>query len=389
MMSLKRLLSCATLAGIATTSIETVSASTAALRGLSESEASSAASSSASDDAAVAVANTTPAGPTTREEEGEEMNVHRSEWGINGSDMVNVDQHLGDLWEPFDNSKDTPFFLMIPKSGTSTFQDYLRRCTPDLNIASHLGGPYENDTVEQVVVDGHKYLNVNPSSREGLYHAGKVGIAHSAKKGVLISPYLHQVASIFNVIDQARWFTMIRNPLDRASSLFYYVQVNKHEAQYLPDSYKPWLKEWTIIEYVNSDLYTDNWMVRQIVGKSNKHEEITRVDLKNAKDIMGRKCLIGLMHRYEESLQRFSAYFGWTATEQCLDDLLNKNNENGGKRNANTHPKLVHQSEEWKAVVEKNLFDMDLYTHILELFDKQGELFFGDRAFPSKRTESM
>jgi hypothetical protein len=36
---------------------------------------------------------------------------------------------------------------------------------------------------------------------------------------------------------------------------------------------------------VHSDLFVDNWMTRQIVGKSSKKETLTRDDLEHAKQL--------------------------------------------------------------------------------------------------------
>ena len=318
-------------------------------------------------------ASSTLRGLTGKSADEIEMDKLRDQWGISGSDFKAAYANFGDLWEPFDNRKDTPFFFMIPKSGTSTFQDYLGLCT-QLPIASHLGGEHENDKLEVITKGDRQYLNINPESRAGLYHAQKVKLAESAKAGVLISQYVHQVASMFNTHNQARWFTLMRNPLERTSSEFYYIQV----AEWEPKAYKPWLKNWTLSQYVNSDLFVDNWMTRQIVGKSRKSIPLTREDLENAKRLMSRKLLIGLIDEYEESLKRFRAYFGWVRDDACMDRLFH--GENGGKRNSNSHPHLKRGSAEWKAVVQKHLFDMELYTHALELFQKQKNLFFGDRA---------
>lgn len=292
----------------------------------------------------------------------EEELMDQDHWGLFGSDLETIKQNFEDIEQPYNPKKDTPFFFMIPKSGTTTLAKYMSECA-NLVMASSVGRPYISDNLEVVDHNGKNVVNVDVTKREGLAHAGTLGLAESAVADVVISGYIHQTARIFNKRNKARMFTLMRHPLQRTVSEFYYVQI----ADWEPLSYKPWLKEWTLAQYVKSDYFIDNWMTRQIVGKSSKTVAVTWRDYENAKRILREKCLIGLSKNYEESVFRFKTYFGWGGDDQCIKDLFAP----GNKMNTNRHPILEKGTPTYELMVEKDKWDILLYGYAQKLFEKQ------------------
>jgi len=287
-------------------------------------------------------------------------------WGVLGSDLVDVFENIADLSEPFDNSKDTPYFFMIPKSGTTTLGSYMTNCV-DLVTGNEVGKFYESEKLEVVTHNNHKYINVDVTKRDGLDHAMELGLAESAIADVIITGFPVQVASIFNRHNKARMFTLMRHPFQRIVSEFYYVQI----AEWEPISYMPWLKDWTIKQYVESDLTVDNFITRQLVGKSSTKVDITMEDLEKAKQILTEKCLIGLTTNYKETVLRFKQYFGWKHDEQCFEDLFAP----GGKMNTNKHPTMERDSPDHLALMEHHAYDLMLWHHAVHLFEEQGKMF--------------
>merc|ERR1712157_159133 len=97
-------------------------------------------------------------------------------------------------------------------------------------------------------------------------------------------------------------------------------------------------------------------------------------DLDLAKEILKTKCLIGLLSRKQESLERFQAYFGWSklakksGVAECEERLLG-----WGWSNKNKHPEVDINSEAYHLIRTKNELDIKLYEYAIELFDEQGD----------------
>jgi hypothetical protein len=296
------------------------------------------------------------------------IDMHREDWGTRGSDLVNVMSNIADLWEPYDSTRDTPFFWMIPKSGTTTLGSYMANCL-DLVQASRVGSLYLGDTLEVVDHGGNRYANVDVTSHEGLEHARRMGLAESAMADVIIAGSVVHVSSIFNSHNKARMFTLIRNPIERVTSSFYYIQVAEWERQY-----KPFLKDWTILQYINSEHHVDNSMVRTLVGKRSSKLTLASKDLTNAKEILARKCLVGLTSNYQETVQRFKKFFDWQEKDDhCLESLFAPGG--GGNTNSNKHRAIDKNSEEYDALREMEIWDWRLYNYAVELFEEQAKYF--------------
>lgn len=136
--------------------------------------------------------------------------------------------------------------------------------------------------------------------------------------------------------------------------------------------------------YANSTIAEDNWMTRMLTGTMEK--KLTRRHLEVAKEVLGRKCLVGFVDTFTESMERFVKFFrfehvksvnkhhtvgstseedGIEAKRKCADKLM--------KTGVNRHeyPKLSQDSDAWRALYRKNILDMQLYKLALEQFHKQ------------------
>jgi len=304
-----------------------------------------------------------------------EVQAHMKRWGVMGADYSVVDANLATMGPAmatsnFDTSKDTAFFFMIPKSGTTTLGAYLANCvTERLVIANAVGGFVETFPPTSLkVVDhkGNKYVNVDVTTRDGLDWAAEKGIAQSAIADVLISAFPVHVANVFSAEHKAHMFTLIRHPFQRTISEFYYCQV----AEWEKESYKPWLKDWTLEQYINSDFYVDNFITRQLVGKTSTRASLDDSDLEFAKHLLSTRCLVGLTIFYPESLRRFEKYFKWESDFACVQNLF------ANQANVNHHPnELVKDSPDYNALVKKNQWDIELWRHAVQVFDEQGQYF--------------
>jgi hypothetical protein len=169
--------------------------------------------------------------------------------------------------------------------------------------------------------DGRKYVNVDVTTSEGIQRASQLGFASSQLADVIFTPLLLESAeSLFvnngnskNNDDSAtstgtssrkgRMFALFRHPVQRVTSIFYYLQSATWEPTYNPE-----YAQWTLFDYANSPYCESNWMVRSLVRKMTG--PLNPEDVLIAQEILRRKCLVGLMEDMEESIRRFhSLYF--------------------------------------------------------------------------------
>jgi len=117
-------------------------------------------------------------------------------------------------------------------------------------------------------------------------------------------------------------------------------------------------------------------------------KKITKAHLDVAKEVIGRKCLVGFVdERFGESLERFAKFFRW---EQI--NSVNKHHAVGsggttpekdtaGKRkcanklvytgvNGHHYPSLEETSNAWKLLKAKNVYDIELYQYAEALYEK-------------------
>lgn len=152
--------------------------------------------------------------------------------------------------------------------------------------------------------------------------------------------------------------------------MFAYLQGATHEPTYQAHFA---FANWTLEDYATSNLVEDNSRTRQLANTPPK-ALLDKEGLAKAKAVVCQKILVGLLDRLEESLERFERFFAWVYTanpthqETCRNSLL----ANGVNMNAspqNTLPSI--DSAAYKALAERNRFDMELYKFVKKLYNHQ------------------
>ena len=219
------------------------------------------------------------------------------------SDRKGIDFELPVLWH-------------IPKSGGSSLKTLLSHCL-GLTEASSSGVmierrrgilgenefSYDLHTVKSGVAT---FASVDVSSPNGIARARDLDLVGSGISEALVTPLLYRAAAdLFSaeIGRRARFFSVMRHPVERAVSLFYYLQNATWER-----TYDPTLQNMTLEEYATSEKAESNWMVRML---NNEPAAVDERHLNIAKEILKDKVLIGLTEKMEDSVARFYSYFGW------------------------------------------------------------------------------
>ncbi len=111
-------------------------------------------------------------------------------------------------------------------------------------------------------------------------------------------------------------------------------------------------------------------MTRFLTNEMN--DVLTSDHLDMAKEIVRRKIFVGLTHDLEKSFGRFMNYLGWDQNvsqeeRNCLSTYLSK----GSNRNKHN---VEEGSRGWMALRQKNMFDLELYDYVLQLYEEQSVL---------------
>jgi len=305
-----------------------------------------------------------------------------------------IDANLMDVTNPFSDGSSTAFFWHVPKCGGTTLQR-LYWCM-GFTLANEVGAnpkfgynerddliafrPWDNNPGQVV--------NVDVSSHEGIMNAKKKGflvnsLDPSHPHVDLISTTEFQFASmmLYTPEHQGRMFALFRHPVDRAVSKFFYLRKAKWEPTYNERWAGMSLDEWA-----SRERGENNWMVRQLISKSNQ-EPLTSKDLELAKEIIRTKFVVGLMDQFEESVHRFNFLLGVDESDaqnnQCINEYTaNEKSKSISTTDKNTwnsysHPEVTQGSAAWRSLHAINYYDVLLYRYIREQFWEQEALFRG------------
>ena len=225
--------------------------------------------------------------------------------------------------------------------------------------------------------DGAHYLNINLRTPKGIAKARSAGLGHSGVADVILTRYLFNAADLFRDTGHTgRCFTFVRHPIERIISMFHTLKRNNASE----------VHDMSLSSYARSDRADSNWMIRKIINATDE-EVLTPSHYKVAKEIFGRKCLIGLTTNFEESLNRFSKFFRFESThsinthhkeqtegfleerKQCADKFA----RNGVNRHK--YKQITHDSDIWKELEKKNKYDLDLYEYAEAIYYEQAVVY--------------
>ena len=282
---------------------------------------------------------------------------------------------------------DVPIFWHISRAGGSTLKHVMGQCL-GMVISSDYGSKMNllaEDHLRIVTADhGGKYVNCDTSTVAGIDMARSMGLVESNMAEVIVTQYLYQAASLFNTNQRGRLFTIFRDPIERAVSMFHYLQVASWEP-----TYDPLLSQISLLDYARSERVEHNWMTRVLSDTLDGPLTLNHLEL--AKAVIRQKTLVGLLEKKGETVERFKEAFGWqekypefekivteeerklemTRAEECADKLLHMD-----WPNKHRHPTVDDvQSQEYAQLYEVNRYDVELYKYAERIFDEQSVLF--------------
>jgi len=278
--------------------------------------------------------------------------------------------NLSEVYSTYKHHAEIPFFWSIPRAGGTSIRDILQGCM-HLRVAGS-GGPVKGQLTKELIEvvelrKGISQLNVDMTTVDGIERAGKLNLASSGIVDAMFSSHLHDVSNnVFTSNNQGMLFALFRHPIHRVVSWFYFVQDTNWRRK------KSDLSDITIEEYFKSGSGENNWMTRFLSHQMTK--KLTSDDLNVAKEVLRRKCIVGLLDEMGESMSRFEKVFGWRLNteedEECEEKKLQ-----WGWAGKHRHASIDEGSIVWNLIVRKNEFDMKLYEYAKILFVEQGIYF--------------
>ncbi|MDN5203108.1 sulfotransferase family 2 domain-containing protein [Fulvivirgaceae bacterium BMA10] len=229
---------------------------------------------------------------------------------------------------------DKVVFLHIPKAGGTTLRHILLSQYERKNIFYTVDG--NPDQSEK------KYLGLDEKSRNGI----KLVIGHIG------------FSDVFFLNDKKKFITMLRDPVARVISHYYYAK--KSPDHYLYNHINE--KKLTLMEYVQEmpTIELENGQTRLISGLnvplgacSNEMLEMAKKNLKM------NFTAVGLMERFDESLILYKRRLNWR------NPYYIKANVSKEKKNSTVSQEIID------IILENNQFDIALYEFVKQNFDQE------------------
>jgi hypothetical protein len=164
----------------------------------------------------------------------------------------------------------------------------------------------------------------------------------------------HMFFGLHEVLPQpSTYITVLRNPIDRVLSAYYYMSTYKLHPTY----WRLRREGWSVEQYVERS--TRDNVQSKIIARADYHAQCTEEILKRAIDHLDRYfSVVGLSERFEESLALMKLRFGWQ-----LKSYSSFNVTRARPKKADLPQALLDR------IAEKNKYDLALYEHGKRLFE--------------------
>lgn len=343
------------------------------------------------------------------------------------------------------SQEQVPFFWHIPRTGGATMAQAFGECL-GLTLASSASSIpsssqssasfqnifYGNEGEQQPLVvlrhEESKYVNVNLDTDDGIRRAKELQILQQRDENnerllvnVVISPSVYTTSKILFAFSEqlstsnpllppkGQLFTMIRHPVEREISYFYDLKSSSMDRplQMGKEEEEAKIARHELSDWLKSSSFLDNIMVRSLINNFDQSYIVTVQDLLVSKEVLRRKCLVGLLEEKGSSWRRMRKYFGesWdqrqrgdlhgmndASRDECEQKLLfwgwcNRNPRRpyvnhdfgSGGTDFTTNVKRVVDRKSYEQVEILNRWDMILYEYAKYLFLQQ-DAWFGFEA---------
>lgn len=271
----------------------------------------------------------------------------------------------------------TPLFFHVPQGGL-VVERVVIGCW-GLTSAYNGGNMISGDGGKslEVVVDGrndNKYVNVDMMTLAGISRAANLGLIDSGLAEVIITPHLHVAASSLMTSEQrGRMSVLLRHPVERAVATYHLITSNPQSP-----AYNEQVAQMSLEKYASSVYMERDWLTRFLSeeGAGSNHP-VTADMARVAKEVLRKKALVGLYDRTDEFLTRMQKYYGWNKRGES-DHAVRCRRESLSFEEAlrSQLPAVAEGDPAWNAIVQGNVFDMEVYDYALSLWEEQDGLHY-------------
>jgi len=264
------------------------------------------------------------------------------------------------------SKKQTGFFWQIPRTGGSTLKDIFGKCLY-LVQASRTSAEVCSTNADQEELKICKtnlgaFVNCDPSDDRGIQRCSELKLIPSGMADVVVSSRFLHAASMFDTEHQAKAFTVMRDPVERMISTFYYLHNATWEREYSEQ-----MKNITLLEYAQSQETPSNWMVRFLTGRMTK-ATMTLDDLAMAKEILEKKFFVILTKEIQGGVEMLLKHMKYKVSSEGRDCIREEVKKLNTRMN---YPQVDMSSPAVEILKEKNKLDTELFEFAIKLFTRQ------------------
>lgn len=255
-----------------------------------------------------------------------------------------------------------PVMAYLPRSGGNTIAQIMGQCEGMILGGVWMGG--KADSLKVVHEQGVKQVTADFSTKTGRETARDQGLKEIHNL-VILSQNIVDSAQLFSGSFQAELWSWVRHPIERQISLYYYqLSLQPGHPQYDANVFLYGLGDWA-----QTALHTPNALMYTILGQPQSPLGFSTADLIIAKNILRQKAKIGLLDQKAESIRRFLAGrpVGAAGAVECKEKLLDY-----AWKTKIHHVYVNPNSDDYKLLVQRNSWDMQLWDYIQYLFKIQG-----------------